>query len=173
MEVVSKKRLCTTPYVNIDMAQVVTKSKKVLEHVMLDYLYDSVVALVVNSGKVMMVKQKRFISGKEGWECPGGWLLAGENPLNAVRRKVEDETGFEVKSIKRLGASVPLVGICNKNIYYFLVEVGSKVKGFNFDLVESVKYFSFNNLMSLVVDGSVFDEATLACLMFAKAQGCY
>ncbi len=173
MEVISRERLCSTPYVNVDMAQVVTKSKKVLEHVMLDYIYDSVVALVVCSGKVLMVKQRRFIPGKEGWELPGGWLLAGEHPLNAVRRKVEDETGFEVKSIKRLGASVPLVGICNKNIYYFLVEVGSRIRGFNSDLIESVKYFSHDNVMNMVVNGSVFDEATLAGLMFAKAQGCY
>tara|TARA_Y100000310_G_C20525570_1_gene735838 strand:+ start:481 stop:1002 length:522 start_codon:yes stop_codon:yes gene_type:complete len=173
MQVKSRERLCSTPYVNVDMAQVETKSKKVLEHVMLDYIYDSVVALVVNSGKVLMVKQKRFISGKEGWECPGGWLLSGENPLNAVRRKVEDETGFVVKSVKRIGASVPLVGICNKNIYYFVVEVGSRIQGYNKDLVESVKFFSYDNVMNLVLNGLVFDEATLACFMFAKVQGCY
>lgn len=170
MEVISKQRLCSTPYVNLDRAVVKTKSGGVLEHFMLDYVNNSVVALVLKGQFILMIKTKRFICGKSGWEVPGGWMLAGETPLDAVRRKVEDETGYEVKNISLLGTSVPLIGISKKNHLFFIVEIGDQISEFNKDLVEALDFFEFDKVLKMVSKGLVFDEATLSGLMMAKAE---
>ena len=162
MEVISKHRLFSTPYVNLDKAVVKTKKGGVLEHFMLDYVRNSVVAVVMRGPFILMVKTKRFICGKDGWEMPGGWMLAGETPLDAVRRKVEDETGYEVKKISRLGMSVPLVGISKKDHLFFVVEVGDQISGFNRDLVEGLDFFDFDKVLKMIRKGLVFDEATLS-----------
>jgi len=91
--------------------------------------------------------------------------------LEAVRRKVEDETGYEVSEIKRLGISVPLIGISKKEHLFFFVEVGDKLQKYNNDLVCGLEFFNYNKVIKMVSRGLVFDEATLSGLMLAKADG--
>ncbi|MBT4175032.1 NUDIX hydrolase [archaeon] len=171
MKVIMKERVCSTPYVNLDKALVETKSNNFIEHFILDYNNNSVAAVVVKDGKLLMLKTNRFICGKVGWEIPGGWMLDGETPLEAIRRKVEDETGYEVSEIKRLGISVPLIGISKKEHLFFFVEVGDKLQKYNNDLVCGLEFFNYNKVIKMVSRGLVFDEATLSGLMLAKADG--
>jgi len=41
--------------------------------------------------------------GRSGWTMPGGGLEAGEDPEDAVRREVREETGFRVRVEGLLG----------------------------------------------------------------------
>ena len=53
-------------------------------------------AIIFNdSGQVLLLKH-RFRAGS-GWGLPGGFLEAGEQPLEALRRELREEIGFEVR----------------------------------------------------------------------------
>jgi 8-oxo-dGTP pyrophosphatase MutT (NUDIX family) len=52
-------------------------------------------AIIEKDGKIALVQEsdsKRADAGK--WNQPAGWLDVGENPIEAVSREVEEETGF-------------------------------------------------------------------------------
>lgn len=96
---------------------------------------------------IVLDKQKRVLLAKRRdlpiWNLPGGGVLSGENPIQALKREVKEETGAEA-NIKNL------IGIYFKKgkdevILCYLV----KIKPFSFkptDEAVEIKYFSFNQL---------------------------
>ncbi len=58
----------------------------------------SVMGFVWRDKYVLMIESPR-----RGWECPGGQVEQGENPLDALRREVEEEAGVEIE-VERLAS---------------------------------------------------------------------
>ena len=51
-------------------------------------------ALVEKEGKILLVKEAKEIA-RDKWSHPAGWVEVGENPIEAVKREVKEETGFD------------------------------------------------------------------------------
>lgn len=49
-----------------------------------------------DAGKVLLLKH-RFRAGS-GWGLPGGFLEAGEQPLEALKRELREEIGVEIET---------------------------------------------------------------------------
>jgi ADP-ribose pyrophosphatase YjhB (NUDIX family) len=50
------------------------------------------------NGRMLLLKRKNGI-----WEFPGGGVDWGENPDQAAKRELKEETGLEVKGMRLLG----------------------------------------------------------------------
>jgi len=52
-------------------------------------------AILEREGKFLLVRESNRKGPDDGkWNQPAGWVDVGENPLEAVRREVEEETGL-------------------------------------------------------------------------------
>ena len=59
-------------------------------------------AIVERNGRILLVKEtKKAAKGK--WSHPAGWLEVGENPIDAVKREVKEESGFDFEPKYILG----------------------------------------------------------------------
>lgn len=59
--------------------------------------------LLIHSGKIFIQKRLADDVWANLWEFPGGRLLKGESPAEAVKREYREETGFEIEIVEDLG----------------------------------------------------------------------
>jgi 8-oxo-dGTP diphosphatase len=60
--------------------------------------------VVTHAGQVLFGRRRTPRGGLE-WQLPGGWIEAGESPLQAARREVLEETGLELLQPRFVGVT--------------------------------------------------------------------
>jgi 8-oxo-dGTP pyrophosphatase MutT (NUDIX family) len=58
---------------------------------------------ITDVGRIVLVRQHRFGVDAPSLEIPGGLVDPGEAPIEAARRELDEETGYEAASIEPLG----------------------------------------------------------------------
>lgn len=77
---------------------------------------------VTADGRLLVIRQYRFAA--QGWllEFPAGTLETGEDPETAVRRELEEETGYRAKTWQKLGEFFLAPGYSDEVIYAYLAQ---------------------------------------------------
>ena len=73
-----------------------------------------------------MVEQWRHGTSSLLKEFPGGVVNEGEQPLEAAKRELLEETGYNIKSIKLLGCLYPNPAIMQNHCHIFFAECEDK-----------------------------------------------
>ena len=68
-------------------------------------------AIIEKEGKILLVKETKKIA-KDLWSHPAGWIEVGEDPLDAVKKEVKEETGYDFSPIHIIG----IYSLYNKNL---------------------------------------------------------
>ena len=61
--------------------------------------------LAIEDDYIYLVGQYRYPLERYSWEIPEGGCREGEDPLDAARRELEEETGLRAKNWRKLGES--------------------------------------------------------------------
>ncbi len=115
--------------------------------------------------KILLVKQFRYLYGKEIWEIPAGKLELGEDPLLAAKRELEEETGYIDGELVPLLKIYPSVGYTDEVIHVF------EAKGCRPDVRKpdegeflDVKLINLNDVLKMLDDGEICDAKTVAAI---------
>jgi ADP-ribose pyrophosphatase len=73
-------------------------------------------------GRLVMVNQFRYGTNEFSWEIPGGVIDAGEDPVVAGLRELQEETGYVGTGARLLGSVNPNPAIMNNRCHLVLVE---------------------------------------------------
>lgn len=69
---------------------------------------------------VVLIRQYRAGSASICLEIPGGMVDAGEDPLTAAKRELEEETGYTAETWRALGRVSPNPAIQNNRLHSYL-----------------------------------------------------
>lgn len=121
--------------------------------------------LCVVDGKVLLVKQFRYLYGKEIWEIPAGKLEKGEDPINAAKRELEEETGFIGGEIVPLLKLYPTPGYTDEVIHIYQAKncrlVSQKLDEGEF---LDFKLKNLDEVLKMIESGEICDAKTIAAI---------
>lgn len=87
------------------------------------------IAALDDEGRLLAVRQYRPAASDWTVEIPAGRLDPGEDPLEAARRELEEETGFRARRWRSLLAFLPAPGFCSEVLHLFEARELEEVEG--------------------------------------------
>ncbi len=128
---------------------------------------DSVAIVALDAEeKVLLVRQYRKAVGKELLEIPAGGIDPGEDPLDAVRRELQEEAGYLPGKIEKLGGFYAAPGYCTEYLHLFLATdlTPSRLYAEDTEGIELVRV-PVTEIRQLVASGQICDAKTIAGLL--------
>ena len=124
-----------------------------------------VIAAMKDLDTILMVKQFRYPLKRVNLELPAGKLELGENPDEACKRELEEETGYRAKTWKSLGFINTTPGICTEKLYLYLAS-DLEFVGEHPDEGEIIKCFEYklSDIMNMIDAGEINDAKTICTI---------
>jgi ADP-ribose pyrophosphatase len=121
--------------------------------------------LFVKDNKIALVRQYRYLYGKEIYEIPAGKVNKGEDFLISAQRELEEETGYRADKLTHLGDIYPSPGYTDEIIHiYFAQEatfVGQKLDEGEF---LNCKFFDVKDVIKMIESGEICDAKTVVAV---------
>ncbi|MGD0749952.1 MAG: NUDIX hydrolase [Anaerolineales bacterium] len=133
--------------------------------------WTTVVALTKQQ-EVVLVRQYRHGAQKVILELPGGAMDArDENPLQAARRELLEETGYASDNIIQIGCVSPNPANQTNLIYSFLALDAEKVSGQALDDTEDMEVVlkPLEKVITMAKNSELFQSMQVSAIFFALA----
>ena len=172
-KLLSSEYLSNHPYFKARRDRCEMPDGRIVESYFVVELPISVCALAITEdGHVVMARQYRHPVGKTLLEIPGGFIDPNEDPAEAVKRELLEETGYSFSEVIYAAKIAANPGVLSNYTYCYLAIGGKKVAQQQLDQqeeiqvelipVETVRQMLWNN---------EFDQALHAtCLFYAFKQ---
>ena len=126
---------------------------------------------------VVLTRQFRlpaFVNGHEGMliEAPAG-LLEAASPETRIRAEVEEETGYRVKSVRKVFEAFMSPGSVTEKLYFFVAEYDAAARvsrgGGVADEGEDIEVLelSIDDALTMIERGEIMDGKTIMLLQYA------
>ena len=108
-------------------------------------------AILEKDGKILLVKEAQMGKPDHGkWSHPAGWIEVGEDPIEAIKREVKEEAGFQfvpthilgLYSLVREDLRAKINGVPHPIKIIFVGEASKEKKADLADDISGIKWFS-------------------------------
>ncbi|MFH1446997.1 MAG: NUDIX hydrolase [Chloroflexota bacterium] len=123
---------------------------------------------LTQDNQVVMVRQFRHGIKELTLEIPGGMVEKGDNPEDAARRELLEETGYQAKTMSFLGVVHPNPAILTNRCFTYLAHDLEKINGGNFDETEDIEIvlIPITQIPTLTHDGTITHSLVVAAFFW-------
>lgn len=120
---------------------------------------------------ILLVKQYRYPIGETVLELPAGKLEKGEDPFEAAKRELEEETGYCANKWTDLGYINTSPGFSDEKLYLYLAQ-DLKYTHCHPDEGEIIQAFEYkyDDVLKMIDNGEINDAKTICGLMRANMK---
>lgn len=139
----------------------------------------AVVLFERDTNTLLLANQFRLptVDYSDGWttELVAGRVNPGEDPEAAVRREVEEEIGYKLDGVKKIGTYVLSPGACTERVFLYFGKVESTDgpddvhEGMPGEDIRLVR-LTLEHVEELISKGDIFDAKTVIGLRWVLAQ---
>lgn len=121
--------------------------------------------LYVVDGKVLLVKQFRYLYGKEIYEIPAGKLEKYETPQETAARELREETGYVADDIVPFLKLYPTPGYTDEVIHIYLAK-NCRLDCQKLDKGEflNVSFVKVSDVLKMIASGEICDSKTVSAI---------
>lgn len=124
------------------------------------------VAALTPEGKILVVRQFRFGVRRTSTELPAGLVEPGENPADAAKRELQEETGYTSDEWVSLGSVDGNSAFLNNQCHLWLARNAVKSASTNFDPGEDIQMdeLSLDEIKQEIKAGHITNSLSLLTL---------
>jgi len=122
-------------------------------------------------GRLVLVRQHRYLLGRDSLEFPCGGVPVGEDPVANAEKELREETGFRARDLRRIGEFAPYNGVADEICHVYLARDLFQV-GVDPDATESIEVVrqSPADVEAAIASGEIWDGMTLAACTIAREK---
>jgi ADP-ribose pyrophosphatase len=122
----------------------------------------AVMMAVDGNDRVLLVRQFRLPAEQELWELPAGRLDPGESVLEAAKRELREETGYQAKQWSELGSFWASPGYVAEKMTIFLASdlTEGKQETMEDERIE-IQWFPVAQMGEMIRTGDIIDGKTM------------
>jgi len=127
---------------------------------------------ITEDNKVLMVTQYRHAANIVSLEIPGGVIDGDEKPVEAMRRELLEETGYQFDDFELLNTVYANPSTANNHTYCYLAKGGKKVQEQDLDEHEElvVSEHTIAEVKQLLLDNKIAQALHCTGLFYALAK---
>lgn len=124
---------------------------------------------LLEDGRVIMERQYRYAHGRVFFEIPAGKLdTPTEDPLEAAKRELREETGAVAERYTYLGEIDTTPALMNEKIYLYLAEgITFGERNLDYDEFLDVELVPLSTLVDMTMRGEIKDAKTQVAVLKA------
>ncbi len=164
----ARKTIYESEWIKLHTDNVEFPDGRIIENLhVLDYPQEAVGVIVVNDKEEVLLEYAyRYHTNEDGWEVPAGGIDKGENIIEASKREVLEETGYETTQHKLIYTYNPSNGSSNQVFHIVSCAItSSEQASFDKNEVREVKWFTEKKIKEMIKNNDIKDGYTLSALL--------
>jgi 8-oxo-dGTP pyrophosphatase MutT (NUDIX family) len=169
---VSSKQVYDNPWIAVREDRVVRPDGESGIYGVVHFKNIAVGILAIEDDHVYLVGQHRYPLNLYSWEIPEGGCPEGEEPLDAARRELKEETGLEAKHWRRLGEAYLSNSVADEYAVWFLATglVPGEQSPEGTEALD-VRRLPLHEAREMAISGQITDALSLLAIMSYVLEG--
>jgi 8-oxo-dGTP pyrophosphatase MutT (NUDIX family) len=159
------RRVYENPWISVREDSVIRPDGEPGIYGVVHYKNTAVGVLPAEDDHVYLVGQYRYPLERYSWEIPEGGCPQDEEPLEAARRELREETGFEAGNWRRLGEAFLSNSVADEYAVWFLATdlVAGEPQNEGTEVI-GVRGVPLREALAMTMDGRITDALSILAL---------